>query len=345
MGKPYKIGITIGDINGIGLEVTLKALKHEAIFKQCTPIIYGSGKMVSYHKNILEDESFEISNCNDAEQAREGKINIINLWKDSFNITLGKPTEVSGKVAYESMEAAVRDLKAKKIDALVTAPISKQAMQLGGFPHVGHTEYLTQADDAKEALMIMVSREMKVGLITGHVPLAEVAGKITKELIARRLDQFEKSLKKDFGYEKPTIAVMGLNPHAGDDGLIGKEDNEIIRPAVIEAKKAGSLVMGPYSADGFFGSGQYKKFDGILAMYHDQGLIPFKALSFGEGVNYTAGLSFVRTSPDHGTAFEIAGKNEADPRSMLQAIFRAVDIVTERKAVMDEGPSRGSAEP
>lgn len=330
-GKPYNIGITIGDINGIGLEVILKALRHEDIFKQCTPIIYGSGKMVSYHKNILEEESFDFNNCNDVSQIKEGRINIINLWKDSLNITLGKPTEVSGKVAFGSLEAAVKDLKEQKIDALVTAPISKQAMQMAGFPHVGHTEYLSKEDGMSDAMMIMVSREMKVGLVSGHIPLANVAGKITKQTIASRLAQFEKSLKQDFGYEKPTIAVMGLNPHAGDEGLIGKEDIEIIRPAVIEAKKAGSLVMGPFSADGFFGSAQYKKFDGILAMYHDQGLIPFKALSFGEGVNFTAGLSFVRTSPDHGTAFEIAGKNEADPRSILQAIFRAIDIVTERR--------------
>ena len=233
-------------------------------------------------------------------------------------------------MAFGSLEAAVKDLKEKKIDALVTAPISKQAMQMAGFEHVGHTEYLSQQDGDKEALMLMVSREMRVGLVTAHISLKDVAQKITKELIARRLDQFESSLKKDFGYEKPTIAVMGLNPHAGDEGLIGSEDQDIVRPAVIEAKKAGSLVMGPFSADGFFGSAQYKKFDGILAMYHDQGLIPFKALSFGEGVNFTAGLSFVRTSPDHGTAFELAGRNEADPRSMVQAIFRAIDIVRER---------------
>lgn len=335
MGKPYLIGITIGDINGIGLEVILKAFRHEKIFNQCTPVIYGSGKMVSYHKNILEEEPSDFNNCDEASQAKPGVINIINLWKDSFNITLGMPTDVSGQVAFGSLKAAVQDLKENKIDALVTAPISKHAMQMAGFGHVGHTEYLSEEDEGREAMMIMVSREMKVGLVTGHIPLSEVAQKISKSLIAKRIAQFESSLKKDFGHEKPTIAVLGLNPHAGDEGLIGQEDLDIIRPAVIEAKKSGSLVMGPYSADGFFGSGQYKKFDGILAMYHDQGLIPFKALSFGEGVNFTAGLSFVRTSPDHGTAYELAGKNEADPRSMVQAIFRAVDIVGERKKTED----------
>jgi 4-hydroxythreonine-4-phosphate dehydrogenase len=214
---------------------------------------------------------------------------------------------------------------------MVTAPISKHAMQLADFPHVGHTEYLTQVAGASGALMLMVSKQMKMGLVTAHIPLKSVSDQIHKDIITKRIGQMEKSLKRDFGLTRPTIAVLGLNPHAGDEGLIGKEDDELVRPAIIEAKKGGSLVMGPFSADGFFGSGQYRKFDGILAMYHDQGLIPFKALSFGDGVNFTAGLSFVRTSPDHGTAFEIAGKNQAHEGSMLQAVFRAVDIVRERK--------------
>jgi 4-hydroxythreonine-4-phosphate dehydrogenase len=326
-----KIGFTMGDINGIGLEVTLKALRHVKIFEYCIPIIYGSGKIVSYHKNILDDEAFDFNNCNQLNEVRPGRVNIINLWNESYNITLGKPTEASGQVALRSLEAAVNDLKEGSIHALVTAPISKQAMQMAGFPHVGHTEFLAQAAGAKEALMLMISRQMKLGLVTAHVPLMNVPALITKELVQKRISQFEKALKRDFGYERPTIAVMGLNPHAGDEGLIGTEDNDMIRPAIIEAKKSGSMVMGPFSADGFFGSGQYKKFDGILAMYHDQGLIPFKALSFGDGVNYSAGLNMVRTSPDHGTAFEIAGKNEADAGSMVQAIFTAIDIVKERQ--------------
>lgn len=331
MADRIKIGITVGDINGIGLEVVLKSLRHADMMKMCVPIIYGSGKVVAYHKNILEDVIFDVNNCRSVDQARPDVVNIVNIWQDNINIELGKATKISGQAALDSMDAAVKDLQAGALDAIVTAPISKHAMRMAGFPHVGHTEYLTQVDGASGALMLMVSRQMKMGLVTAHIPIKSVSDQIHKDIIIKRIGQMEKALKRDFGLTRPTIAVLGLNPHAGDEGLIGKEDDELVRPAVIEAKKGGSLVMGPFSADGFFGSGQYRKFDGILAMYHDQGLIPFKALSFGDGVNYTAGLSFVRTSPDHGTAFEIAGKNQAHEGSMLQAIFRAVDIVRERK--------------
>jgi len=325
------IAMSVGDINGIGLEVILKSLRHPQMLKMCTPVLYGSGKVVAYHKNILDELDYPIHNCQTVDQIREDHLNIVNIWQDAVNIELGKPTAVSGRAALDSMDAAVQDLKEKKVDALVTAPISKHAMQLAGFPHVGHTEYLTQADGASGALMLMVSREMKMGLVTAHIPIKSVTDQIHKELITKRIEQMERALKRDFSLTRPTMAVLGLNPHAGDEGLIGKEDDELVRPAIIEAKKGGSLVMGPFSADGFFGSGQYRKFDGILAMYHDQGLIPFKALSFGDGVNYTAGLSFVRTSPDHGTAFQIAGKNEANENSMIQAIFRAIDIVRARE--------------
>jgi 4-hydroxythreonine-4-phosphate dehydrogenase len=331
MADRITIAMSVGDINGIGLEVILKSMRHPQMLKLCTPVLYGSGKVVAYHKNILSEIDYPIHNCQSVDQIRTDHLNVVNIWPDAVNIELGKATQVSGQAALDSLDAAVKDLQNKKVDALVTAPISKHAMRLAGFPHVGHTEYLTQADGASGALMLMVSREMKMGLVTAHIPLKSVPDQIHKGLITKRIGQMEKALKQDFSLTRPTLAVLGLNPHAGDDGLIGKEDDELVRPAIVEAKKAGSLVMGPFSADGFFGSGQYRKFDGILAMYHDQGLIPFKALSFGDGVNYSAGLSFVRTSPDHGTAFSIAGKNEADEGSMIQAIFRAVDIVRARR--------------
>lgn len=331
MSDRITIAMSVGDINGIGLEVILKSMRHPQMLKLCTPVVYGSGKVVAYHKNILEEINYPIHNCQSVDQIRTDHLNIVNIWQDAVNIELGKATQTSGQAALDSLDAAVNDLKDKKVDALVTAPISKHAMQLAGFPHVGHTEYLTQTDGASGALMLMVSREMKMGLVTAHTPLKSVTDQIHKDLITKRITQMEDALKRDFAMTRPTIAVLGLNPHAGDGGLIGKEDDELVRPAIIEAKKGGSLVMGPFSADGFFGSGQYRKFDGILAMYHDQGLIPFKALSFGDGVNYSAGLSFVRTSPDHGTAFEIAGKNQANEGSMVQAIFRAIDIVRARR--------------
>lgn len=331
MSDRITIAMSVGDINGIGLEVILKSMRHPQMLKLCTPVVYGSGKVVAYHKNILEEINYPIHNCQSVDQIRTDHLNIVNIWQDAVNIELGKATQTSGQAALDSLDAAVNDLKDKKVDALVTAPISKHAMQLAGFPHVGHTEYLTQTDGASGALMLMVSREMKMGLVTAHTPLKSVTDQIHKDLITKRIGQMEDALKRDFAMTRPTIAVLGLNPHAGDGGLIGKEDDELVRPAIIEAKKGGSLVMGPFSADGFFGSGQYRKFDGILAMYHDQGLIPFKALSFGDGVNYSAGLSFVRTSPDHGTAFEIAGKNQANEGSMVQAIFRAIDIVRARR--------------
>lgn len=331
MSDRITIAMSVGDINGIGLEVILKSMRHPQMLKICTPVVYASGKVVAYHKNILEEINYPIHNCQSVDQIRTDHLNIVNIWQDAVNIELGKATQTSGQAALDSLDAAVNDLKDKKVDALVTAPISKHAMQLAGFPHVGHTEYLTQTDGASGALMLMVSREMKMGLVTAHTPLKSVTDQIHKDLITKRIGQMEDALKRDFAMTRPTIAVLGLNPHAGDGGLIGKEDDELVRPAIIEAKKGGSLVMGPFSADGFFGSGQYRKFDGILAMYHDQGLIPFKALSFGDGVNYSAGLSFVRTSPDHGTAFEIAGKNQANEGSMVQAIFRAIDIVRARR--------------
>ena len=329
--EKIKIGISVGDINGIGLEVILKTLSNPRIVEICTPIVYGSTKVVSYHKNIIGDE-LEFHSIRGADKVFADRINIVNCWQENVNITLGKASDLSGQYAYMSLEAATKDLKEGLIDALVTAPISKEAMKLANFPFPGHTEYLEQELGTGESLMFMIGDQLRIGLATNHIPIRMVADSLNKEVIMRKLQIMNEALKVDFGLERPTIAVLGLNPHAGDGGVLGEEEEKFIRPAVVELKKKGMLVMGPFPADGFFGSGQFSKFDAILAMYHDQGLVPFKALSFGKGVNFTAGLSGIRTSPDHGTAFDIAGKNEADPSSFRQAVFLALDIAKNRRA-------------
>ena len=329
--EKVRIGISIGDFNGIGLEIILKTLANQQLLNFCTPVIYGTSKVVSYHKNIVGIEEFPYNTAKSADRIRHDRVNIVNCWQDNVNITLGQLSDVSGKYAYISLEQATNDLKNGFIDALVTAPIHKKAMQLANFPYAGHTEYLTNAFGGS-SLMLMVNDNLRVGLVTNHLPISEVAAAITKELIVKKLKLLNKTLKEDFAIERPTIAVLGLNPHAGDDGVIGEEEEHLIRPVIIEAKKKGILAFGPYPADGLFGSAQYQKFDGILAMYHDQGLAPFKAISFGSGVNFTAGLSAIRTSPDHGTAYDIAGKNQADPSSFRNALFVAVDIVKNRAA-------------
>ncbi len=328
--KPI-LGITVGDINGIGLEVILKSLSHKKVLDICVPVIYASSKVVSYHKNIVALDEVTFYGQRNAERLHFEKINVVNVWNDNVNITLGRATDLGGKYAQMSLEAAVADLKNGLIDALITAPIHKKSMQLAGFEHVGHTEYLTQELGGNNSLMILASDRLRVGLATAHVPLREVANAITKDLLISKLRTFNESLRIDFGLERPNIAVLGLNPHAGEEGMLGDEEEKIIRPAVVECKKHGMMAFGPFAADGFFGSGQFHKFDGILAMYHDQGLIPFKALTFGSGVNFTAGLGAIRTSPDHGTAFDLAGKNEADPSSFLHAMFMAIDIHRHRK--------------
>ncbi len=329
------IGISCGDINGIGLEVVLKALTIKNIGAKYQLVIYGSTKVVAYHKNIISQENIQFHSIQTAAEAQAGRINIINCWPDNVNITLGKATDLGGKCAYEALERAVKDLKAGEIDALVTAPIHKKAMQLANFPFVGHTEYITNEFKAKESLMLMVSDNLRVGLVTNHLPIREVAAAITKEKVLRKLLIMAETLRIDFDIPRPTIAVFGLNPHAGDEGAIGDEDEKIIHAAIEEAKAKGIMAFGPYPADGFFGSAQHLKFDGLLAMYHDQGLVPFKALSFGAGVNYTAGLAAVRTSPDHGTAYDIAGKGEADESSFIKALYLAADIVHNRTEYLD----------
>jgi 4-phospho-D-threonate 3-dehydrogenase / 4-phospho-D-erythronate 3-dehydrogenase len=327
--EKLKIGISIGDLNGVGLEVILKTVSDARILNLCTPVIFGSSKVVSYHKNIVQVE-FPFANLREPEEAESGKVNVVNCWQEPVNITLGKMSDVGGKYAYISLERAVFALKEQRIAALVTAPINKKAMEMVGFPHPGHTEYIAEQLGATESLMLMVNDDFRVGLVTNHDPLSKVAEKISKERILKKILIMNETLRVDFGIEKPTIGLLGLNPHAGDEGALGMEEIEIIRPAIDMAKERGVMAFGPYSADAYFGTGMYKKFHATLAMYHDQGLIPFKALSFGDGVNYTAGLAGVRTSPDHGTAFDIAGQNLADPASFRKALFTAIDIAKNR---------------
>ena len=329
--QKVKIGITIGDINGIGPEVIIKALSDGNLLNYCVPIIYGSSKGIAYHKNIVKNVDFNFSSAHDAEKVSYSKVNVVNCWEDTVNIELGMVSEEAGKYAYIALDRAVEDAKAGKIDAIVTAPINKKAMQMANFNYPGHTEFLSDRFGTKQTLMMMVSNSLKVGLVTNHVPIFELKDHINRDSINSKLNILKKTLTRDFGIEKPIIAILGLNPHAGDGGAIGDEDEKIIRPIIIEAKKSGVLVMGPYPADGFFGSAQFKKPDAVLAMYHDQGLIPFKALNFGNGVNYTAGLPVIRTSPDHGTAFDIAGKNMAHAGSMIAAIRLAIDLARNKK--------------
>ena len=331
MNKSNKIivGISVGDLNGIGIEVILKTFEDKRMLDFCTPVLFGSTKTVSYHKKALKID-IPIHGITSINQINHTKINLLNIWKEEVSIELGKSTEVSGKYAAKSLASAVTHLKENKIDVLLTAPINKENIQSENFNFPGHTEYLEANLDGK-SLMILMTDELKIGLITGHIPIAKVAETITPALIKEKVATMYTSLKQDFGLTKPKIAVLALNPHCGDKGVIGKEDDEIIKPTIDEIKETGKLVFGPYAADGFFGSETYKQFDGVLATYHDQGLAPFKALSFGNGVNFTAGLSEIRTSPDHGTGYDIAGKGLANPSSFSQALFTAIKIYKNRK--------------
>ncbi len=336
MAKPeieerIKLGITHGDINGISYEVIIKTLSNPRILEICTPIIYGSSKVASYHKKTLDIQDFNLNLVKNAELAIHKRTNIINVTDKEVKIDLGQSTEVAGQLALQALQAAVEDLKNKHIQVLVTAPINKKNIQSQNFSFPGHTEYLAKAFDAPDHLMLMVSNNIRVGVITGHVPLKDVSSLITEKIILSKLNVLNTSLTRDFGINRPRIAILGLNPHCGDKGVTGTEDNEIIIPAINKAKEKGILAFGPYSADGFFGSSSFTHFDAILAMYHDQGLIPFKCLAFDSGVNFTAGLSIIRTSPAHGTAYAIAGKNEASPESFREAIYMALDIYRNRK--------------
>lgn len=331
MDKSDKIivGISIGDLNGIGIEVILKTFKDKRMLEFCTPVLFGSTKVVSYHKKVLSFET-AIHGITSINQIVSNKINLLNIWKEDVGIELGNPTSSSGTYAARSLESAVHHLKEKTIDVLLTAPINKETIQSETFNFPGHTEYLEDKLEGK-SLMILMTDELRIGLITGHIPISKVAQAITPELIKEKVEIMYASLMKDFGINAPKIAVLALNPHCGDSGVIGKEDDEVIKPVISQIRETGKLVFGPYAADGFFGSETYKQFDGVLAMYHDQGLAPFKALSFGKGVNFTAGLSEIRTSPDHGTGFDIAGKNQANESSFTEALFTAIKIFKFRK--------------
>ncbi len=323
------MGITLGDINGIGPEVVIKGLDNSKVLDLCTPVIYGSSKVLSYHRNIVKPVDFAYQNISNAGHLISHKINLVNCWQDDISISLGKPNELSGRFAYMALDQATRDLKEGLIDVLVTGPVDKHALALAGFPSTGQTEFLGQTFGS-EHLMLMVSDELRIALASNHVPINQVAAAVTRENLAAKLRIFEQTLRRDFGIEKPLIAVLGLNPHAGDQGLVGDEEEQIIMPIIQELRDHGVFVGGPFSADGFFGSGAHRKVHGIFAMYHDQGLIPFKTLSFGQGVNMTAGLPFIRTSPDHGTAVDLAGKNAADHRSFLKALFLSLDLYRNR---------------
>ncbi len=330
MGEKGKIrlGISIGDYNGIGCEVALKTFEDPRMLDFCTPIFFASNKMISQQKNTL-GMNINFNGVKDVAQATQGKINVVNVWKESPSIQFGQETKEAGKFAIKSFEAAVNALKSGRVDVLVTAPINKNNIQSENFKFPGHTDYLAKELEG-QSLMFMVTDELKVGLLTDHIAVKDVAQAITPKLVQEKVHTITESLKMDFGIRKPKVAVLGINPHSGDNGTIGEEDEKILKPSIRELFDKGILVYGPYSADSFFGSNGHKNFDAIIAAYHDQGLIPFKTLSFGKGVNYTAGLNKVRTSPDHGTAFEIAGKGQADPSSFKEAVFTALQIYKNR---------------
>lgn len=328
--KPV-IGISTGDINGIGYEIILKALSDNRLYEMMVPVVYGLAKVVSYNKKVLNLTELNFNIVKKAESINPKKANLVNLHDNEVRIDFGKPDTIAGEQALLSLEAATEDLKKGVIDALVTGPINKKTIQSQDFNFPGHTEYLTEKFSVKESLMLMVSNNLRIGVITGHLPVNEIARNLTSELILHKIQILNKSLLMDFGITSPKIAILGLNPHAGDDGLLGMEEKNIIEPAIEKAKELGYHAFGPFPADGFFGSSSYTKFDGILAMYHDQGMLPFKTLSFDSGVNFTAGLPVIRTSPAHGTAFEIAGKDQASPDSFRAAIYLACDICKNRK--------------
>ncbi|WP_308762905.1 4-hydroxythreonine-4-phosphate dehydrogenase PdxA [uncultured Bacteroides sp.] len=328
--RKIRVGITHGDINGVGYEVILKTFSDPTMLELCTPVIYGSPKVAAYHRKAMEIPT-NFSIVNTAEDAQDGRVNVVNCIEEELKVELSKPTPEAGKAALTALERALTDYRAGLFDVLVTAPINKHTIQSETFHFPGHTEYIEErVGDGQKALMILLKGDFRVALVTGHVPVRDIPGMLTKELIMEKMEIFHQSLKKDFGIDNPRIAVFSLNPHAGDNGLLGTEEQEIIIPAMKEMIAKGVQCFGPYPADGFMGSGNYTHFDGILAMYHDQGLAPFKALAMDEGVNFTAGLPIVRTSPAHGTAYDIAGKGIASEDSFRQAVYVAMDVFRNR---------------
>lgn len=328
MDKKIILGISIGDLNGIGPEIVLKTFADPRMFDFCTPVVFASQKAIQFLKKHLNITT-QTQKVESLDKLVDKKLNIINVWDESFNFDFGKETQKAGEYAIRSLKSATEALKSQKIDALLTAPINKANIQSEEFTFPGHTDFLAK-EMGGNALMFMVSDELKIGLLTDHVAVKDVATEITPKLVKDKIMTINESLKKDFRIRKPKIAVLGINPHSGDNGVIGKEDDEVLRPVINELNNGKVMVFGPYAADSFFGSNNYKKFDAVIASYHDQGLIPFKTLTFGNGVNYTAGLSEVRTSPDHGTAYEIAGKGVADASSFTEAMFTAITIVKNR---------------
>lgn len=324
-----KVGISIGDLNGIGSEVILKTFEDARMLEFCTPIIFANTKLLSFYKKHFK-LNINFHGIDSAENAIDGKLNVVNVWKENLKINFGEEDKELGDYTLKSLEAAVEALKAHKIDTLVTAPINKNVIQSEKFDFPGHTDYLAKELNG-DSLMLMISQNLKVGLLTDHVPVKDVACTITPDLIRKKINIIYETLRQDFRISKPIIAVLGINPHSGDNGVIGKEDDEVLKPTIQQINEKGKLVYGPYSADSFFGTKNYNNFDAVIAAYHDQGLVPFKTLSFGKGVNFTAGLSEIRTSPDHGTAYEIAGKGEADHHSFQEAVFASIEIYKRRK--------------
>lgn len=327
--KSILVGISIGDYNGIGIELILKTFDDKRMLELCTPVIFASKKIISKYRTALGMET-PLHSVQNVESVLTGKINLVHVWNDEVELQFGKPTTEAGKYAFLSLEAATQALVHGKIDVLVTAPINKNTIQSEQFSFPGHTEYLESKLQGK-SLMILMQDQLRVALLTGHIPLQDVSKKITSELIFEKVDVLHQTLKQDFNLVKPKIALLSVNPHAGDNGLIGQEDTEVLLPAIRQMQKKGKLVYGPYPADSFFGSGNYQQFDAVLAAYHDQGLTAFKTLAFGNGVNFTAGLHKVRTSPDHGTAYDIAGQGVADYTSFKEAVYTAIDIYRNRE--------------
>ncbi len=326
-----KVGISMGDFNGIGMEVIIKTFMDNRMMQLCTPIVYGASRIASFHRKALGIADFSFNIIRDADAANPKMANLINCWDEEIKMELGTSTNLAGEKAIASLELAIADLKSGKIDVLVTAPINKNNVQSANFKFPGHTEYLAEKFDVKDYLMLLVSDDLRIGTVTGHIPLNQVASALSTEKIYTKIKLLNNSLIQDFGIRKPKIAVLGLNPHAGDNGLLGEEETKLIIPAIEKLKSEGIMAIGPYAADGFFGSQVYHQFDGVMAMYHDQGLIPFKAMSFESGVNFTAGLPIIRTSPDHGTGYDIAGKNKASESSFRQAVYLACDLFHQRK--------------
>jgi len=338
--KKIRVGITHGDINGIGYEVIIKTLIDKRINDLCTPIVYGSPKLSAYHRKAINLENFSLNIIKDADDANPKRPNIINCVDENTRIELGKSTAESGEAAYLSLERATQDLLNNKIDVILTAPINKKSIKSEKFQFPGHTEYFQSKTNSDEVLMLMLGEHMKIGVVAGHVPLKDIPSVITEENILKKLRILNKSLLQDFAIRRGKIAVLGLNPHAGDNGVLGTEEQDIIIPAINKAREEGIMAVGPYPADGFFGSNAYTKFDAILSMYHDQGLAPFKIVDFENGVNYTAGMPIIRTSPIHGTAFEIAGEGIASPDSFRAALFMAIDIFKNRERYKEMSKDR-----